>query len=216
MIPAPPTGGNAVLPPQIRSYRTTLVAYQRPGNGPNVYDGCLAYESQMWDDTMANGLSKVCCPKGRPQYRQRPWIAMPDGGRRFKPVGTLPAATVLASPAGTTFTVLSTYVPVGYDGVITDVVCEIVIAAPGVTGFQDGSGDITWRLSSDGRYLRDLGNITVTMGSLTSPSPVMRGGLRVYSHDLLHFDVIFGAGAAADIAPLSTIICSISGWFYPR
>lgn len=190
------------------------VCYKQYRYGLNEYDVCLAQERQAWESIiMSGGLQTVCCPRGRQKYVQRPWVAMPKEGRRFKPINTLLVSTAIPF-TGTDITVMTERVPVGYDGVISDVVCEIV--ANGGTGFLDGSGDITWRLEADNRMLRDMGNIQVRMGSLTNPSPVGRGMLRVYSHDLLKFVVNFAVGAEVRINPNAQIVCSITGWFYPR
>ncbi len=182
--------------------------------GLNQFDLCLAQERLMWNEIiLSGGLQTICCPQGRPKYTQKPWTAMPKEGRRFKPISTLPVSSAIPF-TGLDVPVLTTRVPVGYDGVISDVVCEIV--ANGATGFLDGSGDITWRLAQDKRYLRDMGNLKVQVGSLTNPSPVPRGMLRVYSHDLLQFFVNFLPGAEVRINPNAIIVCSITGWFYPR
>lgn len=182
--------------------------------GLNQFDLCLEQEKMIWDEIVSSGgLQTICCPQGRPKYAQRPWVAMPKEGRRFKPISTLLVNDAIPF-TGLDVLVLSERVPVGYDGVISDIVCEIT--ANGSTGFVDGSGDITWRLSADNRFLRDMGNLKVQVGSLTNPSPVPRGMIRVYSHDLLQFFVSFAPGAEVRINPNARIVCSITGWFYPR
>jgi hypothetical protein len=40
--------------------------------------------------------------------------------------------------------------------------------------------------------------------------------LRVYSHDLIQFFVNFAIGAEARLNPEAIIVCSITGWFWPR
>lgn len=180
----------------------------------NAYDHCCHTEHQLWNQLVARGgLHTLCCPQGRPAYPFPPWVKMPKEGRRFKPIKTLLISTVEPF-TGLPITVLSERVPYGYDGVIEDVVCEVV--ADAATGFTEGSGDVTWRLSADGRYLRDEGNLQVTVGSLITPSPIPRGNLRVYSGNLLHFDVVFAIGAEATLNPQARIVCSITGWYYPR
>jgi hypothetical protein len=138
---------------------------------------------------------------------------MPKEGRRFKPVGILPVASITPF-TGLDVLVLSVYTPMGYNGVITDVVCEV--SASGGSGFVQGSGDVTWRLTADDRYLRDLGDIKVSLGSLTTPGMVPRGGLRTYSHNLVNFYVNMAVGAEARINPAARIICSVTGWWWPR
>ena len=181
----------------------------------NVYDVCLLRDNVMWDTLIGQGgLRKLC--KGHTEYFQPPWVAMPKEGRRFKPISTLLVSNVVVPYTGNDIAVLTAQVPLGYDGVISDVVCEILPGAGGVTGFVEGSGDLTWRLNADGRFLRDMGNVEVSLGSLTSPSPVPRGMLRVYSHDLLTFSVAFAPGADARISGTARVVCSITGWWWPR
>ena len=190
------------------------VCFKQYESGLNEFDLCLMREKMIWDEIVASGgLKTICCPRGKPKYTQRPWTAMPKEGRRFKPISTLLVNNAIPF-TGTDIVVMTERVPLGYDGVISDVVCEIV--ANGGTGFVDGSGDITWRLEADNRFLRDMGNLKVQVGSLTNPSPVPRGMLRVYSHDLIRFLVNFTVGAEARINKDAFIVCSITGWFYPR
>jgi len=184
---------------------------------PNEYDACLMNELDMWEGLVgSSGLTKICCPMGRRKYATRPWVQMPAEGRQFKPVGVSDVIGNIATDSN--IAVLQTIVPIGYDGVITDFVCEVVPSSGGVAngGFVEGSGQIHWRLSADRRYLRDLGDIQVTMGSLVQPSPVPRGGLRVYSKNLIEFDVNITGATAALLDPLARIVCSVTGWFYAR
>jgi hypothetical protein len=183
--------------------------------GPNKYDDCLDSEYGSWMSFVADGGLCTPCLNTRKRYTSPPWIAMPSEGRRFKPIGTL-AVPNLAVPANLNvdLTVMTVVVPKGYNGVITDVVCEI--AAPGGTGFVEGSTDIIWRLTASNRYLRDLGKVTTTLGSLVTPNPVPRGGLKVLSDNVLTFTVSFGNNALVTINPNGIVICSITGWFYPR
>lgn len=180
---------------------------------PNTAALCLAQESAYWKEVLAcGGLQTVCCPDGRKPYLSPPWISMPKEGRRFKPVAYFDVSG--ATYDGSDTTVLTVEVPVGYNGVITDFYCGIVAAS--ATNFDEGSGQLMWRLSANGRYLRDLGNIQSTMGSLTSPSPVPRGGLLIHSHNLVKFTVAFSPAASGVINPQARIVCSITGWYWPR
>lgn len=189
---------------------------------PNDADFCLADESQIVSNLVREkGLDQICCPQGRKPYPQRPWIAMPAEGRRFKPIGTLPLP-LAPIPLNVDNLVLPPNhdslltVPIGYDGVITDLVCEVTAPGNQATGFIEGSDDITWRLSIGGRFARDFGNIKVTIGSLIYPSPVPRGGIRIWSGDIINFIAVFSNNAQTTLNPSATIICSITGWVYPR
>lgn len=163
------------------------------------------------------------CAQTQRKYASPPWVSMPSEGRRFRPIEAAPLTDfqTLGVFNGLDTVVLQMRVPLGYDGVIHDVVFNF-----GGSGFTEGSGDITWRLAADylpaggvstdvtgGRYLRDMGNVTTSIGSLTQPSPVPRGGLRIYSNDLV--TALCSISPAATVAN-GNIIVSISGWVYPR
>lgn len=196
----------AGLPPRARPY------------GPNAFDDCLEAEYRWWEQFQANG---GLCKQTQRKYNSPPWVSMPSEGRRFRPIESSPL-TDFGAPGpftGIDVVVLQMRVPLGYDGVISDVVCGF-----SGSGFIEGSGDVVWRLAADylpigggnftgGRYLRDMGNILTSLGSLTQPSPVPRGGLRIYSNDLVTF--FCNVSAVATIAN-GSILTSLGGWFWPR
>lgn len=180
---------------------------------PSVFDNCLASDRELWNAIMAEGLDRVCCPKGRAPYSERPWIFQPDSGRPLREIGS---KSVSAIPFTSTNTaVLQFPIPIGYDGVIDSIVCGLT--ANGATGFIEGSGDIVWRLaaitSSQPRYLRDMGNILFSQGSLLTPTHTLNG-LRVYSGDLITFYASIPATSL--ISPAATVVCACMGWIYSR
>lgn len=188
--------------------------------GGNEYDDCLDSEYQAWKAFLASGGLRQCSPQGRKKYTTPPWVSMPAEGRRFRPISVSPLTDfqTLGVFNATDVICLQMRVPLGYDGVISDVVFNFT-----GSGFIEGSGDITWRLSADylldstgvptARWLRDMGEVTTSLGSLTQPSPVPRGGLRVYSNDLV---TVWANVAAAAVIANGNIITSIAGWVYPR
>lgn len=194
------------LPPRARPY------------GPNAFDDCLEAEYRWWERFMtAGGL----CNQTQRKYNSPPWVSMPSEGRRFRPIESAPLTDfqTLGVFNATDVVVLQMRVPLGYDGVISDVVCGF-----SGSGFVEGSGDIVWRLAADylplgggdftgGRYLRDMGNVTTSLGSLIQPSPVPRGGLRILSNDLV---TVYCAISAAATVANGNIIVSLGGWHYPR
>ena len=220
----PFVNANAVLPPgvvldRLTGYPSSMAVRCRP-YGPNPYDDCLDADYADWMGLLSAGGLKACCPQGRRKYTSPPWVSMPSEGRRFRPISTQPLTAFQTAGVfnGLDVIVLQERVPLGYDGVITEVIAEFT-----GTGFQDGRGDIIWRLAADfqisgggvtqGRFLRDYGNVQVQVGSFQFPSPVPRGGLRVYSWDLITFYANIPA-----ISPVANgqVICGISGWFWPR
>lgn len=184
-----------------------------PYQYPNDYDYSMAEEALIWDAMIpGHGLYNTFLPKGRKPYVNKPWVAMPAEGRRFKPIGVLDAPDLL-NPANlnTPFTVLSVICPLGYNGVITDV----VLTWSG-TGFVEGSGDLTWRVSADNRYIRDYGAVITSLGSLVYPSPVPRGGILVYSRNVVDIDVEFGTNSGMNLSANGKVIVSLTGWWWAR
>jgi hypothetical protein len=208
------------MPPYAsRVYPPGLMPRCRP-YGANPYDDCLDSEYKAWKRMLDAGGLAACCPQGRRKYTSPPWVSMPSEGRRFRPIAVAPLTQFQTAGVfnGVSTVVLRMRVPLGYDGVISDVVFNF-----GGTGFVEGSGDITWRLAADylptgavltgGRYLRDMGNVITSLGSLTQPSPVPRGGLRVFSWDWV---TIYCSIAAVAVVANGNIIVSIGGWTWPR
>lgn len=204
------------MPPVATRSYGTLRPRCRP-YGKNAYDDCLDADYAWWEQFMAAG---GLCAQTQRKYKSPPWVSMPSEGRRFRPITSTPL-TSFGAPGpftGVDVVVLQMKVPIGYDGVISDVVCGF-----SGSGFVEGSGDIVWRLAADylpvgglqtgGRYLRDMGNIQTSLGSLTQPSPVPRGGLRIYSGDEVTFYA--NVSVAATIAN-GFMLTSVGGWLWPR
>lgn len=88
-----------------------------------------------------------------------------------------------ASPSAET-TVLSFRVPAGFDGLIT---------STGHTfeggGFTPGSGEILWRYSIDGAYLRGMHALAVEFGDATLLRDLPGAGLRVYENQTITLSV---------------------------
>jgi hypothetical protein len=211
-------GGNAVLPSQIRTYMDIGRLTNRPQ--PNQYDLCLRAEKAMWDQVVSNGLDQVCCPQGRQPYPLKPYIAMPDSGRRFKEVSSVLVGTNPPAVGDTLVPVLSFPVPIGYDGVVDTVFFNVAPGSSGPSGFIEGSGTIAGRVAADTisnpRWLRDLGNILFSYGSLTIPVPTTNSSLRIYSGDLVTFYADFFASGSGVLAPDATVVVGLSGYFYSR
>jgi hypothetical protein len=188
--------------------------------GANKWDNCLNQDYAQWMNLMACGGLPSSYPEGRLRTALPPWVSMPPDGRPFRPIQSQPIAAFQTAGVfnGLDVIVLQERVPLGYDGVIKEVICEFT-----GNGFLDGSGDITWRLAADflidgagvtqGRFLRDSGNVQVSLGSFQLPSPIPRGGLRVHSWDLVTF---YAAVSPAAAIANGRIVCSISGWVWPR
>ncbi len=150
----------------------------------------------------SGGLQQICCPPSY-LYEKPPYLVMPPEGRQYQEINSI------ALPANNgTDTVVTTFkVPTGYDGVITSIVNMYTGA-----GFVEGSGNLTWRIMVGRRWGRNLGSIQTTLGSLTSPCPLFRGGIRVCSQQVCTYYVNH---AVASALAGGRIVCAFFGWFYP-
>lgn len=175
---------------------------------PNPFDLCLSNEVGLWQWlSRYGGIEKVCCPGIKYVTGAPPWVTMPPQGEQFRKIGSI------ARPAveNTDEVVLQFRIPVGSDGVIVSVVNEWT-----GLGFAEASGDLNWRLQINRRWVQDYGNIVTTLGSLTTPCQIMRGGIRVYSDDLITYYVNLGTGALGRLSATGFVVCCVAGWWYPR
>ncbi len=179
------------------------------GRPANPFDLCLLQDTGIWSTIqLMGGVRRVCLKSEDVKYspNEPPWILMPAQGRRFQVTNTIALPII-----NTNTTVLQMLVPVGWDGVINGIVNRIVGA-----GFIEGSGDVLWRIQSSRVYLRDYGQVTTSLGDLTNPCTLYGGGQRIYSGQIITYLVNLTAAGAAHIDPNSLVLCSLSGWTYPR
>lgn len=202
----------------------------RFNRGPlNEWDMCLITERQEWEQFVSHYPPVPYCKRPSDRYHVQlpPWLDMPPEAKRFQRIGNLAVAgnftgldiqIQFQGIAGPLFQCDN-----GYDGVITEVVLDVVSA--GATGFVQASGDITWRIGVDlGQatnealwYYRDYGKVINTIGSLTQPAELGgAGGLRFISGQKISVYVNLLPAAAGRINPNAVIIGSIAGWTYPR
>lgn len=86
--------------------------------------------------------------------------------------------TITLPIIGAEAVVLTYNVPLGYDAIIKWYSINYLAA-----GFNDGSGDIVWRLKIDGRPVKNFDNIITQRGNLVSPRQLY--DLRLYSGQVL-------------------------------
>lgn len=173
----------------------------------NDYDACLYQDLADYEDAFD------CGDLPRLGGCQLPWVTMPSNGRRFRELSSIAIAGI---PEGsydgvTLIPILSWLVPVGYDGVIDTIIANV---SGNNNGFVEGSGQVSWRLAANFRYLRDVGNIQFSLGSLLTPIPDTNSGLRVYSGNIVTMGVTLSAAAFGALT--GTIVTATFGWIYPR
>lgn len=172
---------------------------------PNISDLCLSREFQLYN--LIDPLAMSCARKPDCFLQsERDWLDSPPGWITFNPVKAVP----LPAPGDGNVVVLSFRVPYGYDGAILAQYHSYTL------GFTEGGGDIQWRVRADGRYLRDMGDMEVTIGSPKQLSPVY-GGLQLRSGNLVEY-VVSAPNTSGLLPPPGTgnILAGLHGIFYPR
>jgi hypothetical protein len=168
----------------------------------NAADAVLTGEVRLYTNIInAGGLQKICCPS-KYVYDKPPYLVMPPEARQYQEINSIP----LPANNGTDTLVNTFKVPTGYDGVITSIAHYWTGA-----GLVEGSGDLVWRVKIQNHWARNLGNINTTLGSLTSPCPLFRGGIRLTSQQTINYYV--NHAVASGLAG-GRIVCAVFGWFY--
>lgn len=149
------------------------------GGLPIAVQGCRP--RNKWDWCMVLEAMRVRKIKFPPsctipeEYRTRyplPWND--DFGANAIPAQALPmnangGIITPAAAAGDTV-VIAERAPKGYDGLIVGAWWRYT-----GSGFDEGSGDIVWRVQLGQRYLENLGAVPFAMGSPQSPMPMTEG-----------------------------------------
>lgn len=105
--------------------------------------------------------------------------------------------------------VLQFSVPTGYFGVLLGYYCQYM-----GTGFVQGSGDIAFRLKSGNAWVRSMGNLLYTVGSLSNTFSVPLLTL-LTPDDVLTFSVNVPNTSGFIQVGTSYILCGLQGWLYP-
>lgn len=169
------------------------------------FNACLDAEFCRMQDLQRRGGLMALCP-GR-KWTAPPWIRMPVEGKQFSKPGSIPLP-----PANGIDTLINSWiVPYGYDGCIA----RVVLNTSNVVGFQDGSGDLTWRVKINQRYAKDYGNVTVSLGSLTTMGYINSGQILLQSGQLVQTFVNRSTASAGNISG-GRVVSGLFGWWWPR
>lgn len=170
----------------------------------NIYADCLA-----WDYTLLRNIDRTMICKKRPDCTnvlEPEWVEAPVGAIQFNKSKPIP----LPAPASGDVVVASTRVPFGYDGILTGHFHLFTQL------FDEGAGDILWRIRVNGRYLRDMGQMLFSMGDIQHLSPCP-GGLWLLSGNLVEYVVSApNTGGSLPVPGQGQVIAGLSGWFFPR
>jgi hypothetical protein len=201
---------DSVLPPAINRQgllnRRSIYEFNR-------YDRALLAESRLWEWIRAHGGIKSCCripEMGAPLWSYPPWQVMPSNGIRFNQIFFQPLSAISGGgPFTGVDTVLGTWrCEIGFDGVITHFICGFT-----GNGFDDGSGNIVWRLQIGQRFAKTLGNVTFTFGDIHTALTVPGSGYRLISGQTIQLIANVPTGSPVNGG---RVFAGVLGWTYPR
>jgi hypothetical protein len=188
-----------------------------------AFDGCLGREFRLYDkidrQLLACGVKPACfCVDEREWGTHNDDDEMlpgaPAGSIAFNPTGQIVLPTTISGDN----VIFQFTVPVGYDGMILGQFhgyYRTPVAGILPPQFIQGSGDIIWRLSANGRFLRDCGNMSVSLGTIQAQSPVA-GGLQLRSQDIVKY-IVNVPNVSGTLAPgQGSIVAGVHGYFWPR
>ena len=134
-----------------------------------------------------------------------PWLHMPLNGRPFH----YQTAVNCPAPGSNDFSVLSFIVPPGWSAAIWGV-SNLYTGA----GFDQGSGDLIWRISVDGAFSPGFDSIQTTLGGINE-SRQLQGPIIAEGGQLVNYSVSVSAGAPFPTGLAAKIVCAFDGWIYP-
>jgi hypothetical protein len=197
-------------PPVLLPHPVPAAPMARPVPRGNEYDCCLWDEANLWRRISWRSL----CPKPECSRCWPDWdpLRFPPLSHPFRYVASVP----LPAPGDGDVLVTSFRVPFGWNGWLTDHF-HLFTFTGGLKGvFIEGSGDLHWRIQVDRRrYLRNLGDMMVTLGSMTTPFPI-EGGFLLESNQEYRYLVSAPNGTGKLPLPgQGHVFCGFFGYIYP-
>ena len=107
-------------------------------------------------------------------------------------------------------TVISVKIKPGYDGLITG----LYFAYSG-QGFEQGSGDILWRVQLTRRWVKDLSNVPFLLGSQQLPMPLTEGQVVLSGQTMRVVVNVPNLSGMIQIGA-STVSAGLIGFLWPR
>jgi hypothetical protein len=173
---------------------------------PNEWNLCLDQEAALWQSIVQKGgLEMVCQTMRNKRYLKAPWTEMPPEGERLQKLASIP----IPANDGLDHVVLDITMPIGWDGVATNVMLTSTDA-----GFIEGSSDLTWRMQVGARWIPDFGQVIFSLNNLRYPMSLVGGYIRLLS--LQRIRIFVNVSPFSSVDPASRINAAILGWQYPK
>lgn len=169
----------------------------------NRYDLCAEAE-----------VRRLKCIEFRPACNIPPHsLPWDDEGHRI-PAGAVPfhitGTITTPAPAAGDVLVCKGQVPLGYDGLLTSIFQQYQ-----GSGFQQGSGDIVWRIKRNQQWLKSLGNNPFALGNPQNLVDLTEGQI-IYSGTFFYYFVNVPNLSSMIQVGASLITCGMDGFYWPR
>jgi hypothetical protein len=183
------------------------------GGGPPMLRGCKV--DNRWDLCIQDETRRTrritfppSCSIPKEWANQLPWdensAAVPYQAVPFNVAGSIP------TPGAVDTVVCTGTVPQGYDGLLV----AIYQTFQG-SGFENGSGDIVWRIQINQRFVLGLADNPYSLGNSKQPFPLTQGQI-LLSGQTFRFIVNVPNTSGGLIVAGSRISCGLIGFYWPR
>lgn len=130
-------------------------------------------------EAAAQALNRYRFQQTAVNVKQPAYDVMPSSGSAFTFTDSTVSTGTIVLPAGGADQVVVTFqVPVGRNGVIQKISNQLVVG-----GFQDGSGNVLWRLTINGVAVKGFNAIKASIGSMSNPADFSANPIRIYEND---------------------------------
>lgn len=138
-------------------------------------------------------------------YANNPVDTMPDTGQPLHIADGIPTP----APGATDVEVVSFIVPDNWFAIVKAVSNQYLN-----NSFQEGSGDLIWRVDVDGVYPPGFNNVRTSLGSVQHPRS-LQGALIARGGQKVRYTVSVDAGATIPTGNTVYTVCSFDGYLVP-
>lgn len=175
---------------------------------PNEWNGCLDDEAMFWREILRRGGLEMCCPSMvQKRYQAPPFVSMPPEGERMRLGGGVTLASMAENVEST---LIDETMPIGWDGVAENFSFTFT-----GTGFDDGSGDIAWRVKVGARFIPDYSNVVFQLNNLAQGFTDAGAYVRLLSLQRIQVFAELATGALGRLNG-GRVNAQITGWKYPK